>query len=200
MTFRSWKVILKIDYPKMNKKQQIILGIGALVLFLGIGASWLFWWGRGENRQSNVNQGNSTPTQVQALPTLSDIQKPEIGLEINDNRSGAVLTISKIDSDFTELEYELIYLAESDDQEIERGVAGGPIEIDDSREVSEDLLFGTESCTTGVCKQRIDKNVSGGTLTIRLTNADNQSWEIEKEFTIEESASGYNAVFTTTAD
>ena len=178
----------------MNKKQQLILGIGALVLFLGVGASWLFWWGRKDNQSSPAPQG-LTPTRA-VQPTLSEKKKPNIDLNINANRSGGLLTVSGIDEDFVELEYELIYLAKSDGQEIERGVAGGPIEVGDVRKVSEDLLFGTESCTTGVCHQHIDKNVSEGTLIIRLINADNQSWAVEKKFTIEEDGSGYKAVWT----
>lgn len=181
----------------MNKKQQIIFGIGTLVLFLGIGASWLFWWGKGEttNPQPKSRSKKSTPT-YQAQPTISEKKKPIIDLDINNDRSGGRLTVSEIDSDFSQLEYELIYLAQSDDQEIERGVAGGPIEIPNSRSVSEDVLFGTESCTTGVCHQHIDENVSEGTLIIRLINVENQSWAIEKEFIIEETDSGYTAVFS----
>jgi len=91
---------------------------------------------------------------------------------------------------FESLEYELIYLAEHEGQEIERGVAGGPFQISESRKIREDFLFGTESCTTGVCKRKIDKNVSGGTLIVRLKTTNNQSWTKEMEFTIEKSAAG----------
>lgn len=178
----------------MNKQQKLIIGISALVLFIGIGTSWLFWWGRESQNVSN-EQNNQSKANQRPQRTLPEEKRPKIDLEINSDRSGAVLTVSEIVSDFVKLEYELIYLAESDDQEIERGVAGGPIEIPESRTVSEDLLFGTESCTTGVCHRRIDKNVSGGTLIIRLIDTENQSWSIEKEFTIEKTSSGYKATF-----
>ncbi len=179
----------------MSKKQKIIFIIGVFVLFSGIGASWFFWWGnKGSSENKNLNQEPTPATQIQ--PTLSEKKKPEIGLDIKPDRSGALLTISKIDEDFIQLEYELIYTAESDGQEIERGVAGEPMDIPESRKISEDLLFGTESCSTGVCHQHIDDNVSGGRVIIRLINSDNQSWSIEKQFTIEEASSGYEAVWT----
>ncbi len=179
----------------MNKKQKIIITIGGLILFLGVGASWMFWWGKGNQGRTNPRPNNVSPTQS-AQPTLSEKQKPKIDLDINQNRSGGTMTVSEIDDDFTELEYELIYSAEDDGQEIERGVAGGPVDIPESKTVSQELLFGTESCTTGVCHQRIDENVSQGTLIVRLINSDNQSWAIEKEFVIEETDSGYEAVFS----
>lgn len=178
----------------MDKNQKIIIGVVGLVLFLGIGASWLFWWGKGDSGQSQEPENNLKSQSAQRI--LAEEKMPIIELEINRDRSGAVLTISEIDADFIQLEYELIYLAESDTgQEIERGVAGGPIDIDSSRSVSENLLFGTESCTTGVCHRRIDKNVSGGTVIIRLIDEDNQPWPVEKEFTIQEANSGYTSVW-----
>ncbi len=179
---------------KINKKQKIIIGGIVVVLFLGIGASWLFWWGKGESGQKQEADNNVKSQSDKRI--LTEEKMPIIELDINRDRSGAVLTISEIDADFNQLEYELIYLAGSDTgQEIERGVAGGPIDIDSSRSVSENLLFGTESCTTGVCHRRIDENVSGGTVIIRLIDEDNQPWPVEKEFTINETDSGYTTTW-----
>jgi hypothetical protein len=179
----------------MSKQQKVILLIGTFVLFLGIGASWFFWWGNKGGSGNQLPSSNTTPT-IGAQPTLSEKKKPKIELDIKANRSGGLLTISEIDEDFVQLEYELIYTAENNGQEIERGVSGEPMEIPDSRKISEDLLFGTESCSTGVCHQHIDDNVSGGRVIIRLINGDNQSWSIEKDFVIEETSSGFEAVWT----
>ncbi len=178
----------------MNKKY-LIFGGGAFIVVLIITLSWMFIWGAGSknpNQTNNKNQPTQTETQIQ----LSENEQPEISLEINNDRSGATLTVAKISDKFKELEYELIYTAESNGQEIERGVAGGPVEIPGSREVSQDVLFGTESCTTGTCHRKIDKNVSKGVLLIRLITPQKQTWSIEKEFTIEEEGSGYKAVWS----
>lgn len=172
-----------------NKKSLLFIG-GIVLIFLVIGLTWFFGWGMGPKEKGPA--AKPTPRAVQR--ELSEEQKPEIDLEINSDRSGAVLAISKIDPRFLELEYELIYLAEDEGQEIERGVAGGPMKISGGQ-VRETLLFGTESCTTGVCKRKIDKNVSGGTLIIRLIDADNQVWKMEKEFAIEKTSGGYKAVW-----
>ena len=176
-----------------NKKALVIGGISVIVLAIFL--SWLFGWGVKKERQELVNL-KPTPT-IKPLE-LSKEEKPEIELKINANRSGATLIVSNISEKFSQLEYELIYLAESDGQEIERGLAGGPIEIPSNRKVTitdEEILFGTRSCTTGVCRYHIDKNVSGGTLIVRLITPENQVWSLEKDFIIEKATSGYKAVW-----
>ncbi len=180
----------------MDNKQKLIIGAVVFILFIGIGASWLFWWGKGSATEPEAEQAGEKQSK-EVKPALTEDQIPVIDLEVNPDRSGGVLKISSIDSDFSQLEYELIYTAESEGLEIERGVAGGPISVPESGTISEKILFGTESCSTGVCHRRIDKNVSRGKVIIRLFNDQDQSWSVEKEFTIEEAASGgYKAVFT----
>jgi len=178
---------------RKNKKALVIGGI--LVAVLAIFLSWLFGWGAKKEEQELVNL-KPTPT-VEPLQ-LSEEEKPEVELKINANRSGATLIVSNISEKFSQLEYELIYLAESDGQEIERGLAGGPIKIPASRKVTvtdEEILFGTRSCTTGTCRYHIDKNVNGGTLIVRLITPENQVWTLEKDFTIEKTPSGYETVW-----
>lgn len=178
----------------LDKKKKIIIGVIGAVLFLGIVISWLFWWGKGSSTQADDPAGDTTEEQVK--PVLADDKKPRIELDINTDRSGGVLTISEIDEDFVKVEYELIYLAESEGRPIERGVAGGPIDVPQSRTIRENILFGTESCTTGVCHRRIDQNVSSGTVIIRVFNDQNQSWSIDREFEIEQTATGFTSVWT----
>ena len=181
----------KQSLPGSKKKSLII--VGAVIAFILVGLGWFFGWGSGKN---GGETSSVKPTPIASQLVLSESEKPEIELEINTDRSGGEIIVSKIDSRFSEMEYELIYLAEIDDQEIERGVAGGPLTVPDSRSVSESFIFGTESCTTGVCKRRTDKNVSGGTLIIRLMDSENRIWSTEKEFSIEKVSSGYEVIWS----
>jgi hypothetical protein len=177
---------------KKNKQVLIFAGIATLIV-LAVVLSWMFVWGASGSNNQAKNKNRPTPTETQIQ--LSEDEQPVITLDINNDRSGATLTVASIADRFNNLEYELIYTAEADGQEIERGVAGGPVEVPESRQVSEDMLFGTESCTTGTCHRRIDKNVSKGVLLIRLVTEDNQTWSLEKEFNIEEEGSGFKAVW-----
>ena len=178
----------------MKNKKILFIIIGAgVVLFGGILLTWYFGWG---NKKAGTDIQPIDSTSVAKKIEIQENQEPKIELNIANDRSGGSLTISAIDNMFESLEYELIYLAEHEGQEIERGVAGGPFQISESRKIREDFLFGTESCTTGVCKRKIDENVSGGTLIIRLKTADNQRWTKEMEFTIEKvSTGGYEVVW-----
>lgn len=178
-----------------NKKTVLVIGTVVLVIaaLFGIFFSWLFDWGAKGKNTENLPKIIPTPT-ITEISLLKEAE-PDIGLKINADRSGATLTVTKIDNKFSKLEYELIYLAESDGQEIERGVSGGPLEISSSRQVKEDLLFGTESCTTGTCKRHIDKNVKGGVLMIRIMNDEGQGWSTEKKFEITKILGGYEAVW-----
>ncbi len=176
----------------MTKNKKVLLFIGVFLVFAVIVLSWLFSWGMGTKKDEN---GPILPSPTISQISLSGEKEPEMELDINSDRSGATLTVWEIDDQFSELEYELIYIAESDGQEIERGVAGGPLDIPDNRRIEEDVLFGTESCTTGVCKRHIDKNVSSGVLIIRLITSDDQVWSTEKEFEIEKTTSGYQAIW-----
>ena len=175
------------------KSKKYLLIAGVLLILVVVTLTWLFGWGMGKKDNDQLNPTLPTPTTTAVK--LSQDKKPAIKLDISPDRSGAVLLVSKIDKQFSQLEYELIYLAESDGQEIERQIAGGPLEISLNREVREKLLFGSESCTTGTCRRHIDKNVSGGTLVIRLITPQNQTWTLEKGFVIEKSPKGYQAVW-----
>ncbi|MBU2592552.1 MAG: hypothetical protein ABH867_03990 [Patescibacteria group bacterium] len=173
----------------MAKGKKLILIIAIGLIFLIIFFTWFFGWGT-KREGDPENKLVLTPTPTVAKIEITKEEEPEIELAINSDRSGAALIITEISDKFDQLEYELIYLAESDDLEIERGVAGGPLKIGSSRKIREDLLFGTESCTTGTCRRKIDKNVSGGTLVVNLITPENQVWTIEKSFEISKAASG----------
>lgn len=174
----------------MKNKKNLIIG-AAVIAFLIISLTWFFGWGGGKkNKQISSLKPKPTVSQI----ALAKNEEPKIDLDINSDRSGGTLTVSEIDQQFTQLEYELIYLAGDKDKKIERGIAGGPLSVSNGT-VKESFIFGTESCTTGVCKRRVDKNVSGGTLTVRLIDSENKVWSTEKNFSIEKVSSGYQVVW-----
>lgn len=142
--------------------------------------AWLFGFlgkGGGEKEEERL----AVPSPAAERLTLSPEKEPRIRFELSGDRSGGTLIIEEIDPSFVKLEYELIYLARDNGGEIERGVAGGPIKIEGG-EVREKILFGTESCTTGVCRRHIDKNVSRGNLVLRLIDNEGKSWLVERSF------------------
>jgi len=174
------------------KNKKLLLPIGATVVVILIIIGWITGITGKKEQVAEI----AKPTQAPISKALSDQDLPMINIEINSDRSGATLVISEIADRFSELEYELIYTAESSDGlPVERGVAGGPLKIDSSRKLTEIVLFGTESCTTGTCKRHIDKNVSSGTLVIRLADDLGNAWSHEVRFTIEKTTKGYEAVF-----
>jgi len=175
----------------MKSKKNLIIAAAA-VAFLAVILSWFFGWGVGRKEEGTSSQ-KPVPTVSQI--SLSEDEEPEIDLEINSDRSGGTLTVSGIAKRFSQVEYELIYLTENEGQEIERGIAGGPLPVSGGR-VRETFIFGTESCTTGVCKRKIDKNVSRGTVAVRLIDPENRVWSTEKGFSIEKTAGGYRAVWS----
>ncbi len=172
------------------KNKKVLLGIGTGIAMLLIIVGWLTGiTGKKENQVAVAK-----PTMPPLTATIAEEDKSEIEISISSDRSGGTLSISNIASQFVELEYELIYTAETDGLPVERGVAGGPIIIDSSRKVSETVLFGTESCTSGTCKRHIDKNVSSGVLIVRLFDDQGKGWSQETNFTIEKTTKGYETI------
>ncbi|MFH1561774.1 MAG: hypothetical protein ABID04_04340 [Patescibacteria group bacterium] len=168
----------------MNKNKKpilIVAGIGIALLIVIL--TWLFGWG--------INKPKTESGSKKAIPTIPIVEEikaeemPDVELGLASDCSGGKLLISKIDSKFAFLEYELIYVAETEIGEIEKGLGSGePIEIPGSRNISEDFIFGTESCTTGTCRRKIDKNISQGTVIITLIDKENKNYTFEKNFTL----------------
>lgn len=175
----------------MKNKKAIFAVVGGVIILLLFFLNWLFGW---TSKSQETDTKKTSPAPARQEVSLPKEEEPEIILDINSDRSGAILVVKEIADNFSQLEYELIYMAESEDLQIERGVAGGPLDISNG-EVRESLLFGTESCTTGVCKRHIDKNVSSGILTIRLIDQKGKGWSVEKGFTIEKLGGVWEAVW-----
>ncbi len=124
----------------------------------------------------------ATPTPVPRELVITEDQKPIFGITPREDGHELTLKISKINSIFTKIEYELIYTASDAGLEIEKGVSGN-IEAKDivSGTAERKILLGTESCTNG-CKYKYDSGVNGGSLNVTLLTKDNQVASLEMPF------------------
>jgi len=91
------------------------------------------------------------------------------------------LKIINIPSNISQIEYELLYTAIDNGNEIEKGVGDTIKEINKSVERS--LLLGTESCTNG-CKYKYDTGIVGGTITLSFISNNNQIATYQAPFTL----------------
>jgi uncharacterized protein YcfL len=124
-------------------------------------------------------------TPVAKTLEISDNNKPVISLIPRADGHELKLKINNIPSNITQIEYELLYSAQDNGLEMEKGV-GDTVKIT-SKDVEKDLLLGTASCTNG-CKYAYDKGVNGGTLSLTFSTADNQSAVYETSFVLKTSA------------
>jgi len=123
-----------------------------------------------------------TPTPIPREMSLSEEEKPKISLTPRADGHQLTLVVSKIPSNFSHVEYEVIYSAIDGGLEIEKGVSGNV----DSQEIvngsfERKILLGTESCTNG-CKYKYDEGVVGGTIILTLNTIDNQVASMESSF------------------
>jgi hypothetical protein len=111
--------------------------------------------------------------------SLKEDQQPYISLTPQADGHRLTLKITNIPSMVNEIEYDLIYTAQDESLEIEKGI-GGTAEIKDQT-LERDLLLGTESCTNG-CKYKYDEGITGGILILNLLTKDNKSAYFEAPF------------------
>ena len=116
---------------------------------------------------------------------LSENEKPYISLIPRDDGHELKFKVRDIPSKFSTAEYELIYTAEDEGLEIEKGVSG-TVKLTDLA-FEKDLLLGTSSCTNG-CKYKYDEGITGGVLTLTLTTNDKQYITFETPFVLTTSA------------
>jgi hypothetical protein len=124
-------------------------------------------------------------TQATKQIELTADEKPYISLIPRADGHELKFKVIDIPSKFSTVEYELIYIAEDEDLEIEKGVSG-TIKLDSSN-FGKDLLLGTSSCTNG-CKYKYDEGITGGVLTLTLTTEDKKYFSFETPFVIKSSA------------
>lgn len=116
-------------------------------------------------------QAPATPTPTPRLIEIPIEDRPYISLIPRSDGHELKLKIDKIGSNISQIEYELLYTATDEGNEIEKGV-GDTIKVSGSN-LERDLLLGTASCTNG-CKYKYDTNITGGTLTLTFINQNSQ--------------------------
>lgn len=97
-------------------------------------------------------------------------ERPYVSLLPTTDGYWVTIDVKKIVKGTTGLEYELTYFADFEDSKIERGVSTGgkPVELFGATDYSKKILFGSASCTTGVCKYKYDENVNEGMFSLKL--------------------------------
>lgn len=158
----------------MKIKSLIVI---SLVLFSG-----LFLSACGKKKTTN----NAAPTPPPRAMEMKDEDKPYISLTPREDGHLLKLKISKIPSSIKQVEYELIYKAEDEGMEIEKGV-GDTIKEIKGGVIEKDLLLGTESCTNG-CKYKYDNGVTGGTVILTMITGDGQVATTEQPFLLRSTA------------
>jgi len=116
------------------------------------------------------------PTPVPTRPIEQSIkERPFISLVPTADGHWVNLEVKNIINGATGIVYDLTYLAEVEGSKIERGVSTGdkPVELGSAREYAKKILFGSASCTTGVCKYKYDENVNEGMVSLNFTGAVN---------------------------
>ncbi len=127
-----------------------------------------------------------TPTKTETTKQieLSAEEKPYISLIPRADGHELKFKVTGIPSKFSIAEYELIYNAEDENMEIEKGVSG-TVKLTGSS-FEKDLLLGTSSCTNG-CKYKYDEGITGGVLSLILTTDSKQYVTFETPFNLKNS-------------
>lgn len=132
-----------------------------------------------------TTQTQATPTPAPRVLELKDNEKPAISLIPRADGHEIKMKIENIPDFVTSIEYELLYTAQDNGLEIEKGV-GDTLKIE-SKSLERDLLLGTASCTNG-CKYKYDAGINGGTLTLTLISKDGQAAILESPFALSDTA------------
>lgn len=121
------------------------------------------------NKKNKQSEAEPTPT-----PKLVEIElskRPHISLIPRADGHELKLIIKDLSDEIRSVEYELIYSAQDEGLEIEKGLSG--MADVESTTIEKDLLLGTASCT-GTCKYKYDEGINGGSLNIAFTTKNNQ--------------------------
>ena len=128
-----------------------------------------------------------TPAASATELKLDPQNTPKISLVPRDDGHELTLNLSNIPTSISQIEYELLYTASDNGNDIEKGL-GDTIKLTNNEiTIERKLLLGTASCTNG-CKYKYDENVNGGTVTITLITADNQVASLESPFALTSTA------------
>ena len=128
-----------------------------------------------------------TETQIEPTPVTAKLielkpeDQPYIKLIPRADGYELKLVVQKLNANITDVDYELVYTATDNGQEIEKGVSGN-IKVE-GKSVERNLLLGTASCTNG-CKYKYDTGVSQGTLFLTLRTSSGQVSTYETPFSL----------------
>jgi hypothetical protein len=157
--------------------------------------------GCGPKRTTGADLPEAQPTPYPTRPIEQTIkERPFVSLVPTSDRHWVTLEVKNISGSVTGLLYELTYMAEFEEGKIERGVTSGsnPVELSGASEYSKKILFGSASCTTGVCKYKYDENVSEGVLVLELQPGERYEtvYRIQKGSEAKEGLSTGDGVFS----
>jgi hypothetical protein len=124
-----------------------------------------------------------TPTPTPRAFVIKAAEQPYVSLTPRADGHLITLDLKKISPSIAKIEYEFVYSAVDNGNEIEKGTSGT---LDKSK-TSDEILLGTSSCTNG-CKYSYDNGVTGGRITLTLTNSEGQVATQEMVWTIESSS------------
>ena len=158
------------------KKNNLIKIIGLLLI------PAIFLSSCGPKKVETTNEPTPVATK---LIELKPEEQPYIKLIPRADGHELKLVVQKINSNVSEIEYELIYTAQDNGMEIEKGVSGNIAVTNGSAQ--RDLLLGTSSCTNG-CKYKYDTGVSSGSLLLTLINNSGQVSTYETPFVLKSAA------------
>lgn len=158
-----------------NKKNITIIIIAVLAILV---VFILIFFIKKKNKSKDIvptiNENNVVEEMI-----FEEDQQPYISLTPQSDGHRLDLKITNIPSIINEIEYDLIYTAQDENLEIEKGI-GGTAKIE-NQIFERDLLLGTESCTNG-CKYRYDEGITGGILILNFLTEDNKSAYFEAPF------------------
>lgn len=137
------------------------------------------------------------PTVIPERPIEESIgDRPYVSLVPTADGHWVNLEIKNFAKGISSFEYDLIYFADFEGSKIERGVTTGgvPVEVTGS-DFSKKILFGSASCTTGVCKYKYDENVTEGSFVLNL-KSDRGTERYESAYRIQKGSEGKDGLTT----
>jgi hypothetical protein len=158
-------------------KKVLIIVIPVLLLI----ASGVFFVSKGLGKKDSTPDDSfyQEPTAIPTRPIEESMnERPYVSLVPTNDRHWVDLAIKRIAKGFSKIEYDLLYYADAEGNKIERGVSTGglPVELSGT-EYSKKILFGSASCTTGVCKYRYDENVNEGSFSLKLIGSSVEKYD-----------------------
>lgn len=155
-----------------QKKILIIIGVLVIILLVGGGTFFVL-----SQKQAPAQQTSDQTQQTQSLPTLAP---SAIGMSLAVTRQGksVTMTVTKLDG-ITSMEYEVIYTANSNNNNVPRGVIGQISVQQGDTTKTQEVVLGTCS---DVC--HYDTVVSPVKFAVKVTKSDGKVYEVDQSITL----------------